>query len=459
MQNPFSLLAQNIRSYLTPQQKKSLVTSQVRETWQSPFQVALNGYIPMKYNMDLYDFIREAIPVLDIAVLKLVKLIGDYRIETNGNDAVKDAIEYFMKEVKVGHFHKGFHSAMWQMCDSAFSKGMGFVEVVPTRSLNGVDRLAIPKANTMRFVKKDDGNLTFGQMQDNHVVPVNLDSRYVQYLGFDFRDGHPQGLSMFYSLPFIAQLFVRMTNAIDNGLWRIGDPTFLGIVEGGPNSKYADVKEALNGLGSNLKTAFQKRKAGQVEDVLGGAPAGGSVRVEVLGKDGVIFDMQWPHDIIMENIVTRTGLPDFMFSLKNWSNRQEMSKLQSDMLISDITTYRTYLTPIIEEIIGTFLILEGYTNAKFSIEWEPVNLLDLVEEAKARHLNAAAEAKELESRLNAWMTGFVADEDVVEWAIVTGMANEKTIKNMGREKFLERMSDRAKMIKAAKLAQVFNNVN
>ena len=67
-----------------------------------------------------------------------------------------------------------------------------------------------------------------------------------------------------------------------------------------------------------------------------------------------------------------------------------MSAQQADMLTSEITALRRAVTPVVERICETWLRLHGYP-AKVAVDWEDINLQDLVEEARAQLYREQAE--------------------------------------------------------------------
>ena len=89
---------------------------------------------------------------------------------------------------------------------------------------------------------------------------------------------------------------------------------------------------------------------------------------------------------ILEQIVSKTGIPPFMLGL-SWSSTERMSSQQADVLTSEITAIRRSLTPVLERICDLWMAMHGYAEP-YEIVWEDINLQDEVEEAKARWYDA-----------------------------------------------------------------------
>ena len=67
-----------------------------------------------------------------------------------------------------------------------------------------------------------------------------------------------------------------------------------------------------------------------------------------------------------------------------------MSAQQADLMTSELTAIRRTLTPVIEKVCSLWLRMHGYS-CSFEVEWEPINLQDEVEEARAALYNAQAQ--------------------------------------------------------------------
>ena len=67
-----------------------------------------------------------------------------------------------------------------------------------------------------------------------------------------------------------------------------------------------------------------------------------------------------------------------------------MSAQQADMLTSEITAIRRSLEPVVERLCELWLILHGF-GQRVTVDWEDINLQDLVEEARAGLYRAQTE--------------------------------------------------------------------
>ena len=108
----------------------------------------------------------------------------------------------------------------------------------------------------------------------------------------------------------------------------------------------------------------------------------------MIGADNQILDCDVPVKHLLEQILSKLGIPPFMLGI-SWSTSERMSSQQSDILTSELEHYRALLTPVIVKICKTFLRLNGF-NDKVKVRWDLINLQDEVELSQARLNNAQA---------------------------------------------------------------------
>ena len=421
-----------------------LSLAQTREVWdEAPYANAFDRWVPFKFNFDVNMAIREMIPFCNVAIVKYCKLVGTFEIDTHGNKRAKQMIDEFLRKVPVNYFDSGFFDWQRQMIDSALELGPGYGEVILTRSLKDIGRLKVARAKDFRFLRKGD-RLVLGQMGRHGFQAMEFENQDLIFmLAFDKRQGHPQPYSLFESLPFVTNIFQRILKTVENQLWRVGSPTVIAWVEPGANANMNDVKGCASGLRSQMQTAMQNRRMGKVSDIFGAAPPGGKLHFEFLGGDAHIMDITVPIRTVLEQVVAQTGFPPFMLGL-SWSTTERLSTHQNDMIIGTIDGYREALNPIIEQVVGMKFILAGYAGLKWEIKWNAVNLMDEVEQAKARQMTAMAKDKEVDALIKCVDYGWVAPEDAIDILVENGVIKKKVVGNIGENGVLERLRERVK---------------
>ncbi|MFR4757714.1 MAG: hypothetical protein ACLT9P_06060 [Evtepia gabavorous] len=80
----------------------------------------------------LYRAIREAVPVVDAAVLKLVRLAGGVGVTCQDKEAER-ALNHFLRTVPVGWNQKGIQAFLDSYLDCLLTCGRAVGEIVPSR--------------------------------------------------------------------------------------------------------------------------------------------------------------------------------------------------------------------------------------------------------------------------------------------------------------------------------------
>ena len=98
-----------MRAFRKKQKPDSAAQVQLRQGGRHPFG-AMDGYVPLgRGDLAVYRAIREAVPVVDAAVAKLVRLCGGVTVQCRDGDA-QEGLERFLKLVPTGRGQRGIQS-------------------------------------------------------------------------------------------------------------------------------------------------------------------------------------------------------------------------------------------------------------------------------------------------------------------------------------------------------------
>ena len=346
---------------------------QVRERGGHPF-AALRGYMPLGgADAALYRSVREAVPIVDAAIGKLVRLSGGFRVLCEDERAQEELGE-FLRTVNVGHAQVGFNAFLDKYLDSLLTNGRAVGEIVPDAEgreiaavlCHRVEQLALREGETaldVRFCGYDAA----GRLRE---LPRQ---ELVLFTPLLPESENPYGVSLLRGLPFMADILMKIYNTVGVNWERCGNMRFAVTCRDGDGN----AAERGQLLASEWSRAMQDTRSGSVRDFV----AVGDVDIKVIGGDAPILDSQVPVRQVLEQIVAKTSIPPFMLGL-NWNSTERMSAQQADMLTTEITAIRRTLTPVVEQICRMWLRMQGET-AAFRVDWEDINLQDEVEEAKA----------------------------------------------------------------------------
>lgn len=344
----------------------------------APFS-ELASYVPLSFGeRRLYDALREAVPVIDAAIEKILRLLGSFSVSCPDGEAERE-LNYFLESVQVGANRQGIMSFLASYLDQLLTYGNAVGEMVVRNgelralynaSLDDVElRAASPLAVEVR--RRENGGS----------VPVKY-PELVFCSALNPPPGSAQGVSLLRGLPFVGRILVRIFHTVGVNWERLGGVRFAVTYK--PDSDAAD-------------RAFAKERAEQIASEWGRAMRGdrvsdfiavGDVSIKAIGSDVQIPDSEVPVRQILEQIVSKLGIPPFLLGL-TWSSTERMSSQQADILTSELESYRRLLNPVVCKICGMWLRLNGFS-PRCSVEWDDITLQDATELAAARYQNARA---------------------------------------------------------------------
>lgn len=361
------------------------MTTQIRSADRHPFGM-LDNYVPLGGgDVRLYRAIREAIPVLDAAVLKTIRLTGGFTVECEDKTAEKELAE-FLRTVDVGRSQKGIDAFIDCYLDSLLTCGRSVGEIVTDGNREIVAVLCGNVCDVQ--LKEGTSALDFvicGRGEAGMFEPLPY-QELILFTPLNPEADAPYGVSIFRSMPFLAEILLKIYNTIGVNWERTGNVRYAVVYK--PQGDVLDrayAQERSQQIAREWSAAMQSGKNGSVRDFV----AVGDVDIRVIGADGQILDSEVPVRQILEQLVSRTGIPPFMLGL-NWSSTERMSAQQADLMTSELTAIRRTLTPVVEKICSLWLRMHGYA-CDFEVQWNPINLQDAVEQSKAALYAAQAE--------------------------------------------------------------------
>ncbi len=344
---------------------------------------ALQGFTPLGTGEEhIYRQLREAIPVLDAAVGKLVRLSGGFSVACRNQEA-QEKLEEFLRFVPCGRGQVGIDSFLAAYLDSLLVYGRDIGELVVA---NGKLRAVCWGDVTALEVQEGESVLdTVIWGQDAHGMMRPLPYQHLLLLTTMNPDArHPYGVSMFRGMPFLADILMKIYNSIGVNWERAGNIRYSVICKGAEDMDPAVVQERGRQVAAEWAKAMEDGKNGTVRDFV----AVGDVEIKVIGGEAPILDSEVPVRQILEQLVAKTGLPPFLLGL-NWSTTERMSTQQADLLTSELWALRRTVEPAVRKICRTFLALEGL-DPQVEILWDDISLQDITEEAKAALYSAQA---------------------------------------------------------------------
>jgi len=345
-----------------------------------PF-ITLGSYNPMSTaDMALYKSLREAIPIIDAAIHKIIRLIGSFTVSCDDKKAER-LVESFLRNINVGGTRQGIEAFLSTFLEQLLTYGTAIGEMITDGNtvthLYNADlkdvSLSEGSSAVDIVVSADKGNGKF--------IPV----KYPALILLSVHNPEPgsiYGTSLLKGLPFVSDILLKIYNTIDTNWERVGNVRFAVTYK--PQNDVIDKAYAKERamLVANEWSKAMSTGSGAAKDFV----AVGDVNIRVIGADNQILDSEIPAKQMLEQIVAKLGIPPFLLGL-SWSTTERMSYQQADILTSEIEFYRRELNPVISQICRLFLRLHGF-DCDFEIDWDSITLQDITELSRSRYYDA-----------------------------------------------------------------------
>ena len=361
---------------------------QVRSGQRHPFDL-LRNYVPLRSaEHELYRSVREAVPVVDAAIYKLIRMTGGVTVRC-GDQEAEERLKEFFRTVPTGRGQFGLNAFLDCYLDSLLTYGQAVGEIVPAAGNREIAALLCARSEDIE-IREGDHPLEFqicGWDENGRMAELPYQDLLL-FTPMNPETDHPYGVSLLRGLPFLADILSAIYQTIGINWERCGNVRFAVTCQ---DSEGVNAAERSRVLAEEWSRAMQETRGGNVRDFV----AVGDVGIRVIGGDAPILDSEVPVRQILEQIVAKTGIPPFMLGL-SWSSTERMSAQQADLLTTEITAIRRNLTPVVERICRLWLRMHGYP-CGFEVVWDDINLQDQVEEARAELYRQQARKLKLEN--------------------------------------------------------------
>ncbi len=351
-----------------------------------PFSM-IDNYSPYCHKeLELYESLREAVPVIDAAISKLVRLIGTFEIQCRDKTAQK-ALDEFLSTVRVNNNTNGIMQFVYTYFDQLLTYGSAVGEIVMSNDLHFVKALYNASLKDIKLKEAENSLDILVCAKQNGVdyVPVKNQGLICVSL-LNPTPGRFQGNSILKGLPFVSSILLKIFNTVGVNFERVGNVRFA-ITYKPQENTHVNTKQRVNEIAQQWSKAMRDKS--QVCDFV----SVGDVSVKVIGADNQVLSCDIEIRHLLEQIVSKLCIPPFLLGL-SWSSTERMSSQQADILTSELEYFRTILNPVIKKICRQFLRASALCD-EFEIQWSNISLQDETELAMARLHNAQAQQIEL----------------------------------------------------------------
>ncbi|MDE6780183.1 MAG: phage portal protein [Ruminococcus sp.] len=331
-----------------------------------------NSALPMRFpdviepfEKELYDRLRNAVPIIDAALMKIIRLTGGFKVVCS-DERLQPELDNFL--------------------DSILTYGSAVGEIVPDSSGKSVAGLWNGDVSKITISYGSNPFCRKYSIRDNSghekIIPHPERIMYSALTG---------GRPLLRGVPALTSILMRIYECIGQNFDRAGNVRYAVTYKPSSENEYTYSRERAVQIAKEWSDAMKSSAGGQVKDFV----AVGDVDIKVIGAENKLFDTNIPVRQLLEQIISKLSIPPFLLGL-NWSSTERMSSQQADILTSEMEYYRRLLTPVICSIAEAFVYSTG-NNAVCRVEWDNINLQDESALAEARLKNA--QAREIEMRL------------------------------------------------------------
>ena len=334
----------------------------------------------------VYRAMREAVPILDAAIGKLVRLTGGLTVECDDKQAQRE-LRRFLQRVPIGRGQYGLECFLQAYLDSLLTYGRAVGEMVVSQGR----LVAVCWGDVTKIhVRQTDSplDMTLG-VYESGVWKALPYQELLLFSTWNPDAANPYGVSLLRGMPFLADVLMKIYRTIGVNWERAGNVRYSVVYK--PKDERTDNAAAAEQMAREWTRAMQDGRSGDVRDFV----AVGDVDIRVIGADGQILNSEVPVRQILEQLVAKTGLPPFLLGL-SWASTERMSAQQSDLLTSELWAIRRSVEPVLLRICEMWLRLNGY-GCEAEIVWDDISLQDTVEEAHAELYRRQAEKIRMET--------------------------------------------------------------
>lgn len=335
----------------------------------------------------LYGKLRSAVPVIDAAIGKIVRLTGSFRLVC-ASAQMQAQLDEFVQNVPVGLTGQSLQSFVDGYLDSLLTYGNALGEMLidpRTGSFLGL-QTAPPNQVQVRAGKTPtEREFWLRGEQESDMVRI-LHPERILFTALSPPPGGIYGVSILHGLPALSQILLRIYACIGQNYDRMGNVRYAVTYKPSNDpSERAYAGDRARQIAKEWSEGMRAGAVGEIRDFI----CAGDVDIRVIGADNALLDTEIPVRQLLEQLVAKLAIPPFLLGL-NWSSTERMSSQQADILTSELEFYRRLLEPVMRRIGTAFLRLCG-SQEEVSVAWSNINLQDEVALAQAKLYQAQAE--------------------------------------------------------------------
>ena len=380
-----------------------------------------SNWVIRKVQPSLYEALREAIPVVDVALHRLVSLDGLLRFD-GANKGLVHEIEDWAHAVRVNDMQTGLQAFVNNFSNETYEQGFSISEFISSPGRDDIVRLNVADSKDILFRRAPGGleiwyrgrsnpkksrNATeqVGDILQDNLSAAEASARLSStgyeklggantlYYSIDNENHGPYGVSLLRSTEFVSKILLTIQNATLNAWERFGDPSYhISYKTSKRELGAGTLEDRRKELAKNFNQAVTDKRQGRSADFVTAIDKDSDVAIKIIGAEGQLLELETPARHVLEQLTARFHMPPWLLGF-HWSTTERLAQYESEILLQEAETRGENKLPSVKRIVETMLRMRGrkWKRGDWEVYFELPNLHDLVAQAQARFLNAQAD--------------------------------------------------------------------
>lgn len=348
-----------------------------------------SSYIPRKINGMFYEIMRESIPIIDAAINRLTNLDGYPKIEGDNGKLVAE-LEDFWYNVPVNDVETGIQALHRSFTSEAHEQGFSLFEEIYDKKRTDIIGFRVADSKSIKFQRNPEGLKMF-QKADGDPIERELKQASIYYFGINNENQNPYGVALMRGCETVSKALLTIHTSLERVWKRFGDPSFE-IVYKTTKRDDSDFETRRKKISEEFNAALRAKEHGHSADFVRVLGKDSDITIKVIGADGQILEAEMPSRLLVEQLVSRTGLTPPMLGLY-WSAGAGIGEADAELILGDSKVRQFAKGPHFYNITRRLLQLRGRTSkpGDWKLTWVQPNLHDMEKEARARFMNTQAD--------------------------------------------------------------------
>ena len=280
----------------------------------------------------LYTGLRRAVPVIDAAIGKIVRLTGSFRLVCEDR-RMQPQLDDFVQNVPVGLTGQSLQSFADCYLDSLLTYGNALGEMLidnRTGFLGGLQTVPAELVQIRSGSQPLERQYWLRGEQESDMVRIARPER-ILFTALNPPAGGIYGVSVLRGLPALSRILLRIFECIGQNYDRMGNVRYAVTYKPSADpAERAYAGERARQIAREWSEGMRAGTQGEIRDFI----CAGDVDIRVIGADNALLDTEVPVRQLLEQLIAKLSIPPFLLGL-NWTSTERMSSQQADILTSE----------------------------------------------------------------------------------------------------------------------------